>query len=154
MCEHCKKQLEEAVVIQQKFKKNQELLYLFVDQQEDLGSEILEKNDEIFFKSEFVEPSLDPFELLDVKTEEVVIKVECVEDESCVKPTKVNDSKAAVEKPASGKLFVEKHNLEAHLPNSNATEVSKIPPGYEQCGICKIVIKNSTHYSHVSIVSD
>ena len=165
MCEVCKKQLDEAAEIHRKFETNQKRLYDYVKEQEVCCKKETEwsDQDETNCFTDLVEDSTDPFERLDINPEEVLVKVECFDDDSCVKqtkapegawkpPTKINLQRKRLCKKC-GVLLETEDEYKIHL-NSHKREKSQqeVPLEYKNCPICKKTLRTNKGFErHVSL---
>lgn len=123
-------------VVKLKFVQNQKRLYDFVEKPE----EQTEFADEKDFKAEFVTSFTDPFDLLDIKSEEVVIKVECIDDED-----RSNGYDCDYEAAIPETQIDVKADKELKIDASG-----KPPSGYKLCPICGKILKLGPYYVHVS----
>lgn len=140
-----------------------------MQQQEDASKTLMiEWNSVINYNAELKESTVDPFELL-MKSDEVLIKVECIEEENCIIETREDPETKSEElqheaKTRSseahhkricrkcGDVLENKEELKEHLKKHSEGEEENPDLSWPKpCPMCNILLKKSSFHSHVSV---
>lgn len=128
---------------------------------------------EIASDAELEDFTTDPFDLLNIKTEEVVVKVECIDEKNYVmdidtmnniEPEPLNNRKLTKTINAHNKkicrdcgdIFDDQSEYKKHMKNHRKMRArgegsqQEVPAGFKKCPLCgKTMLKDSI-YKHVS----